>query len=141
MRLWVTNFLLFFFLLFPSSLKTILPSQKIIPFQKFLVTAYYTPEKNQKKYYTGSYSKEIKLNGRGKTCLGKIATFGTIAADLKILKPGTKIFIPGYGVGVVRDCGKKIKGKKLDIWMGKGEKGLNKALNWGKRYVLIYLVF
>jgi 3D (Asp-Asp-Asp) domain-containing protein len=40
-----------------------------------------------------------------------------VAADWGVLKPGTKVTIPGYGVAIVDDKGGKIKGNRLDVRM------------------------
>lgn len=56
---------------------------------------------------------------------------GTIAADPTILKPGTKVYIPGYGEGVVLDTGGDIKGLRLDLYMdSRGE-----CRQWGRQMV------
>ncbi|MBU0992643.1 MAG: 3D domain-containing protein [Proteobacteria bacterium] len=57
---------------------------------------------------------------------------GTIAADTKYHRFGTRMYVPGYGWGVVEDRGGAIKGaNRLDLYF----KSHRKALNWGKRNV------
>jgi len=57
---------------------------------------------------------------------------GTIAADTKYYPFGTRMFIPGYGYGVVEDRGSAIKGpERLDIYYG--FHGV--ALQWGRKRV------
>lgn len=111
--------------------------------KKFIVSAYYSPLPNQEHYYTGSFAAETRLNGRGTNgASGKEVYPGMIAAP-KAYPFGTKMDIPGVGIVSVQDRGGAIKsadGKRfahdrLDIWMGKGETGLKKALAWGKRVV------
>ena len=52
---------------------------------------------------------------------------------------GTRVMIPGLGVGEVHDRGGAILARKgydrIDVWMGRGEEGLSRALNWGARLV------
>jgi len=106
---------------------------------KAVVTAYYTPEKKQGKYATGSFKGDVKLNGKGITFYGSRAVVGTIAADPKFLPPGTVVFVPGYGMGIVQDIGSTIKGRKIDLYMGKGEEALEKAMAWGKKVLNIVI--
>ncbi len=57
---------------------------------------------------------------------------GTIAADTKYHPFGTRMYIPGYGNGVVEDRGGAIKGvKRLDAYF----KSHKKALKWGRKRV------
>ncbi len=52
---------------------------------------------------------------------------------------GTRVRIPGLGVGEVHDRGGAIiptaDYDRIDVWMGKGEEGLARAVNWGARMV------
>lgn len=50
----------------------------------------------------------------GRTSSGTPAVKGAIAADPRVIPPGTQVYVPGYGYGVVRDRGSAIKGKILD---------------------------
>ena len=55
---------------------------------------------------------------------------GTIAADTKYYRFGTRMYVPGYGWGVVEDRGSAIKGQnRLDLYMDTH----GKALKWGRR--------
>jgi hypothetical protein len=57
---------------------------------------------------------------------------GTVAADTKYYPFGTRIYVPGYGWGVIEDRGGAIKGpKRLDLYYSSH----NKALQWGRRNV------
>ena len=50
---------------------------------------------------------------------------GSLAADTKYYPFGTKIYIPGYGYGIVEDRGSAIKGKnRLDAYFGTHRKAL-----------------
>ncbi len=69
----------------------------------------------------------------GYTSTGTKAKHGTVAADPKVLKMGTKLEIPGYGQGVVEDVGGAIKGRHIDLWFPTHEE----AKKWGKQYLRI----
>lgn len=117
------------FLLFPTKVE----GQSYT--KTFIVTGYYSPLPNQSVYVTGSYEGDIRLNGEGvHSADGSIVFPGMIAAPPDI-PFGTKIEIPGIGIGEVHDRGGAIKGNRLDVWMGYGEEGLRRALWWGIREV------
>jgi 3D (Asp-Asp-Asp) domain-containing protein len=108
---------------------------------KMTVTAYYKPLPNQKEYVLGSYEKDLRMNGSGEqTSSGAIPGQGTLAADQKIFSEGTVIHIPGYGEGVVEDIGGNINGMRLDLYMGKGDLGREKAVAWGKKNIKVRIV-
>lgn len=117
--------------------------------QSFMITAYYSPLPGQLKYVTGSYQGDIRLNGRGTNGADGTPVYpGMVAAPSKY-SFGIKLSIPGIGVTAVHDRGGAIveavdpndedasgpKFDRLDIWMGYGDKGLARALNWGFRTV------
>jgi hypothetical protein len=57
---------------------------------------------------------------------------GTIAADTRYYRFGTRMYVPGYGWGVVEDRGSAIKGsRRLDLYYSSH----NDALNWGRKKV------
>jgi hypothetical protein len=57
---------------------------------------------------------------------------GTIAADTRYYKFGTRLYVPGYGYGVVEDRGSAIKGpKRLDLYYDSHAD----ALEWGRQNV------
>lgn len=104
-----------------------------------MVSAYYSPLPNQSFYMRGSYEGDIRLNGRGTNGAdGTEVYIGMIAAPSSY-SFGTMVNIPGLGVGTVHDRGGAIKSRnaydRIDVWMGYGEAGLSRALNWGKRLV------
>ena len=103
------------------------------------VTAYYKPlpKPKQKKFATGSYRREIRLNGSGTTATGKPARIGYAAADPRIFPFGSVLEVPGHGWVVVEDTGGRIKGKRLDIFVGVGDVGLERAIDWGKRTLYV----
>ncbi len=107
--------------------------------QKLLVTAYYSPLPDQSFYIRGSYEGDIRLNGRGTNGADGTPVYVGMLAAPKTYAFGTRIAIPGLGVGEVHDRGGAIVERqgyhRVDVWMGHGEEGLARALNWGARLV------
>jgi hypothetical protein len=61
---------------------------------------------------------------------------GTIAADTDYYRFGTRMYVPGYGWGVVEDRGGAIKGsQRLDLY----KKDHDEALLWGRRRVPVLI--
>jgi 3D (Asp-Asp-Asp) domain-containing protein len=100
-----------------------------------IVTAYYKPLPGQKKYATGSYEGDIRLNGTGRTSFGEEASEVIAAADLSVLPRGSLVSVPGHKVVKISDTGGDIKGERLDIFMGSGDEALKKALEWGRKKI------
>jgi len=107
--------------------------------RKLLVTAYYSPLPNQSFYIKGTYEADIRLNGRGTNGADGTEVYIGMLAAPKTYPFGTRVKIPGLGVGEVHDRGGAILARKgydrIDVWMGNGEEGLARALNWGARLV------
>jgi len=114
----------------------------------FIITGYYSPLPWQEDYITGTYEGDIRLNGSGVNgASGKPVFEGMLAAPKKY-DFGTKIYLEGYGVGSVQDRGGAIveagvrghEHDRIDIWMGYGDDGRKRAINWGKRTVKAEIV-
>ena len=111
--------------------------------QYFTISAYYSPLPDQEKYATGSYEGDIRLNGSGVLSADNTPVFPGMIAAPKNYPFGTKLSIPGIGIASVHDRGGAIVNSgergnsydRLDVWMGYGDAGLKRALNWGKRVV------
>lgn len=101
------------------------------------VTAYYGPLPGQKRYVTGSYAGDLQLNGHGITHSGTTAVIGDVAADPAVFPHGTRLDVPGYGMGVVTDTGGAITGEHIDLFMGYGYAAMQKALEFGKKNLLV----
>ncbi|MBD3330612.1 hypothetical protein GF354_03730 [Candidatus Peregrinibacteria bacterium] len=109
----------------------------------FKISAYYSPLPCQNNYATGTYEGDIRLNGRGTNGADGTEVYPGMLAAPSVYSFGTKIYIPGLGTGTVHDRGgaivsaSGIEGSydRLDVWMGYGDVGLKRALNWGKRVV------
>lgn len=119
---------------------------QIYPYEKtFTITAYYSPIEGQKRYIRGSLAADKKLNGNGTNGADGTPVFPGMIAAPKSIPFGTKMDIPGIGIVSVHDRGGAIvpagqrghQYDRLDIWMGSGDEGLNRALNWGKRTVTV----
>lgn len=62
---------------------------------------------------------------------------GTIAADTRYYPFGTRMYVPGYGYGVVEDRGSAIKGpRRLDLYYDDHDD----ALGWGRREVMVEIL-
>lgn len=111
--------------------------------QMFTISAYYSPLPGQERYVTGSYEGDIRLNGSGVNSADGTPVYPGMIAAPSTYAFGTKMNIPGVGIVAVHDRGGAIvhageRGQfydRLDIWMGYGDQGLSRALNWGKRNV------
>ena len=58
---------------------------------------------------------------------------GTVAADTRLLPFGSRVLVPGYGYGTVRDRGGDIKGNHIDLYFPSHEI----ALHWGRKKMKI----
>ena len=107
--------------------------------RKLLVTAYYSPLPDQSFYIKGSYEADIILNGRGTNGADGTEVYVGMLAAPKTYPFGTRVVLPGLGVGEVHDRGGAIIAgadyDRIDVWMGRGEEGLARALNWGARMI------
>ncbi len=96
--------------------------------------------------YNVKYSMQMQVtaycsncdSGSGKTASGTYASWGTIAANLSVLPFGTKVFVPGYGLGRVEDTG-GFGGNVIDVYMG--SQGDESVCNgWGRKNLTVYVV-
>ncbi|MCF7905796.1 peptidoglycan-binding protein [Candidatus Gracilibacteria bacterium] len=110
----------------------------------FTITGYYSPLPNQEYYVTGDYWSEIRLNGYGTNGADGTPVFPGMIAAPRTIPFGTKIKIPGLGMGAVHDRGGAIVNKgerdlakhdRLDVWMGYGMEGLRRALAFGVQHL------
>lgn len=69
----------------------------------------------------------------GITATGTTAKPGTIAADPAVFPFGTRIRVPGHGVGTVEDIGGAIKGKHIDLWFPSHAA----ARRWGRQELTV----
>lgn len=59
-----------------------------------------------------------------------------ISVDPKVIKLGTKVYVPGYGNAIAGDTGGAIKGKKIDVFMPSQKA----AVKWGRKTVKIKII-
>ena len=70
---------------------------------------------------------------RGRTSTGIPTAPGVVAVDPSVIPLGTRLTIPGYGVGIAADTGGAVHGNTIDVWFA--TKAL--ALQWGRRVVTV----
>ena len=73
----------------------------------------------------------------GRTAMGHKVRRGLIAADPRVLKLGSKVYVSAgqwSGTYLVSDTGGAIKGKKIDIWVP----GCAEARKFGRRSVQVF---
>jgi peptidoglycan hydrolase-like protein with peptidoglycan-binding domain/3D (Asp-Asp-Asp) domain-containing protein len=121
-------------------------SVTVFPYEKtFVITAYYSPVEGQTRYLRGSLAADKKLNGNGVHGADGTPVYAGMIAAPSSVPFGTKMQIPGIGIVAVHDRGGAIvkagernqSFDRLDIWMGSGDQGLNRALQWGRRTVTV----
>ncbi len=69
----------------------------------------------------------------GNTASGMPVGWGAIAVDPGVIPIGSRIGVPGYGLGVASDTGGAIQGARIDLWFPTVEQ----ARAWGSRVVTI----
>ena len=72
-------------------------------------------------------------SGGGITASGKRVKVGMIAVDPRVIKLGTKVYVPNYGYARAEDTGGAIKGNIIDLYMSSN----SQAIQWGRRSVTI----
>jgi peptidoglycan hydrolase-like protein with peptidoglycan-binding domain len=118
----------------------------------YLISAYYSPLPGQNFYLHGSYEDEVAMNGEGKTTAsGQAVRIGVVAAP-KEHPFGTRVRINQALTikwtsvvfdfsGTVLDRGGAIHSAnnlpRLDIYMGAGQAGLCRAINFGVQTVYV----
>lgn len=85
---------------------------------------------------SGEYSLSVVATGYalpGTTATGAPVGWGAVAVDPSVIPLGSRLGIPGYGVGVAADTGGAIQGARIDLWFPTTDQ----ALAWGTRVVTI----
>ena len=70
---------------------------------------------------------------RGRTSTGIPTAPGVVAVDPSVIPLGTRLTIPGYGVGIAADTGGAVHGNTIDVWFPTKAQ----ALQWGRRVVTV----
>jgi peptidoglycan DL-endopeptidase CwlO len=73
----------------------------------------------------------------GNTASGRAVGWGTVAVDPSVIPMGSRLTIPGYGLGVAADTGSAIRGARIDLWFPT----VAQARAWGTRVVTINVYF
>lgn len=69
----------------------------------------------------------------GRTASGQPVAWGAVAVDPSLIPMGSRLSVPGYGLGVAADTGGAIRGARIDLWFPT----LAQARAWGSRVVTI----
>ena len=69
----------------------------------------------------------------GTTASGMPVGWGAVAVDPSVIPMGSRLSIPGYGLGVAADVGSAIQGARIDLWFPT----VAQARAWGSRVVTI----
>jgi len=143
----IQSFVFLFILIFSNTTQVFAQTTPNYPYEKyFVITAYYSPIEGQKHYIKGSLEADRRLNGNGTNGADGTPVFPGMVAAPKNYAFGTKMKIEGIGTVAVHDRGGAIISAdpnqqnsydRLDIWMGHGDQGLARAMQWGKRKVKV----
>ncbi len=114
--------------------------------RNFTVTAYYSPESGQIFYYKPSFQDEVILNGEWYVWASGKKVFNGMLAGPATYPFWSVIYFPWLGVGEIADRGGAIvlsgergqSADRIDIWMGRGEEWLIRALTFGKKSMTWY---
>ena len=109
----------------------------------FVVSAYYSPLKNQNFYLKWNYEDECRLNGMWIAWKSWKKVFSWMLAAPKNYKFWTKIYLKWLWIGNVQDrwwaivnaWNRGYKYDRLDVWMWKWDEWLRRALYWWKRTI------
>jgi 3D (Asp-Asp-Asp) domain-containing protein/peptidoglycan hydrolase CwlO-like protein len=69
----------------------------------------------------------------GRTASGRPVGWGVVAVDPSVIPMGSRIAIPGYGMGVAADTGGAVAGARIDLWFP----SVAQAHEWGTRTVTV----
>lgn len=69
----------------------------------------------------------------GRTASGRPVGWGAVAVDPSVIPMGSRLSIPGYGLGVAADTGGAIQGARIDLWFP----SVAQARAWGNRVVTV----
>ena len=70
---------------------------------------------------------------RGRTSTGIPTAPGVVAVDPAVIPLGTRLTIPGYGIGIAADTGGAVHGNTIDVWFATAAQ----AGQWGRRTVTV----
>lgn len=119
----------------PSATSTPLPLVEEVAIPATMETPYgpITYTKILKDFWAVSY--DSSCSGCNETtATGMKQGHGVVAVDPKVIPLHTRIYVPGYGIGIAGDVGGGIKGKMIDLGYDKLEG------QWRARYVDVYIL-
>lgn len=84
-----------------------------------------------------AYTPGASSNGRwaGRTRTGRVAEFGVVAVDPRVIPLGSMVYVEGYGLAIAADTGSAIKGARIDICFNQ----YSTAMNYGRRRVKVHV--
>lgn len=74
-------------------------------------------------------------DGNGITATGTTAARGTVAVDPSVIKLGSSVFVPGYGMAVAADTGGDIVGNRIDLCMEK----FDECWEFGRKNIEVFV--
>lgn len=83
---------------------------------------------------TAGTSKEASYYGR--TRLGWQMRFGIVAVDPSVIRLGSQVYVPNYGVGDAGDTGSAIKGRRIDLGFDDEDSRVWQWYRWTDVYLL-----
>ena len=126
-----------------QSLPTI--DQRVATMHSLSVTATIPPQhtktpSSSRRRHLGSFAMTAYTqyhNPPQRTASGTMpATGRTVAVDPKVIPLGTKLHIEGVGIRIAEDTGRKIKGKKLDLFLS----SMDDCTRFGVRSRQVYIL-
>ena len=85
--------------------------------------------------YTLNFSRCTGITATGIN-LKKNPNQKVISVDPKVIKLGSKVYVPGYGYAIAGDTGGAIKGNKIDVFIPSQKA----ALLWGRKNIKIQIL-
>jgi len=86
-------------------------------------------------YTPASAGKPPSSPSYGITATGLPVRKGIVAVDPRVIPLGTRLFIPGYGLGIAADTGGAVKGYHIDLGYPDGV-----AVDWTNRWVEVCIL-
>lgn len=97
---------------------------------------------NATAYDASSCGKVPGQRGYGITASGRVAQYGIVAVDPRVIPLGTKLYIESadgsyvYGTAIAADTGGAIKGNRIDLCFNTNRE----AINFGRKNVKVYVL-
>jgi len=85
-------------------------------------------------YSASTAGTSIDADWYGRTATGMAMRKGIVAVDPRVIDLGSRVYVPGYGVGLAGDTGGAIKGKRIDL--GFDDSNLELWYRWVDVYLL-----